>query len=89
MPPDALALCEDPAPVVGFVDVPFGGETRLDVGRLVALRQVPQGQRIVKVVADKAVALETLVRVAGGYRQVAGSHADGQRAARLHWRSDQ
>ena len=47
------------------------------------LRQIPQHQRVVEVVADEAVAFEALVGVAGGDRQVAGGHADGQGAAGL------
>ena len=85
VPFDALAQLEDPALRVGFVDLPFGGETGLDVGRLVGVlaRQVPQHQRVVQVVADETVALETLVRVAGGGRQVARRHRDRQRARGL------
>ncbi len=88
MPLDALAQREDPALVVGLVDMPFGGEARLDVARLVAARQIPQHQRVVEIVADEAVALEALVGVAGGDRQIAGGHADGQRARGLRGAAD-
>src|SRR5215472_11529285 len=63
--------------------MPLGGEPGFDLGRLVGLRQIPQHQRVVEVVADKAVTLESLVGVPRGNRQVAGGHPDGQGAGSL------
>src|SRR5216684_7699289 len=77
-----LAQVYDPALVVVRVDLVGGGEAGLDLGGLVRLGQVPQEEGIVKVVADETIPLKTLVGVPRGYRDVAGSHPDGQRAAR-------
>src|SRR5215467_10937540 len=64
--------------------MPLGGETGLDVGRLVAgPRQIPQQQAVVEIVADKAVAFEPLIGIAGGDRQVASGHADSESAGGL------
>ena len=83
VPFHAFTQLENPALGVAFVDVPFGGETRLDVGCLVALGQIPQHQEIVEVVADKPVAFEPLVGIAGGLRQITRGHADREGAAGL------
>ncbi len=87
MPLHTLAQGKDPTLVVGFVDMPPGGKARFDVGCLLAgPGEVPQHQRVVEIVADKAVAFEPLVGIAGGDRQIAGSHADGQRPCSLRAR---
>ena len=39
-------------------------------------RQIPQQQPVVEIVADKAVALEPLVGIAGRDRNIAGGHRD-------------
>src|SRR5947207_8060960 len=83
-PLHTLTQGENPTLVVGFIDMPLGGETRFDVGGLLAgPGEVPQNQRIVEIVADEAVALEALIGIAGRYRNVAGGHADGQCPCRL------
>src|SRR5437660_667042 len=60
---DALPQMDDPALVVLRVDLIGGRQSRLDLRRLVRLRQIPQQEPVVKVVADEAIPLETLIRV--------------------------
>ena len=83
VPLHAFAQLEDPALVVLRIDMPGRCQARLDVGRLVGAGQVPQHQRVVEIVSDETIALEPLVRIAGGDRQIAGRHADLQHATCL------
>ena len=77
VPLHALAQLVDPAAMVVGIDLPLGGEARLDVRGLVTAREVPQRQPVVEVVADEAEPLEPLIRISRGRWNVAGRHGDG------------
>ena len=72
----AGAQLEDPLGLVVRRRRPFGREAGDDHARLVGRGQVPQRETLVHGVAGEAVALEALVGLAEGARDVGGGHAD-------------
>ena len=60
----------------------MSGETGLYFRRFVRFRQIPEQQSVIESVSDKAITLEALVGIAGGYRNVASGHADDESATR-------
>ena len=83
VPFHALAQMEDPALLIGGINLPARRQARLDVRRLVGRGQIPQRQRVIEVVTDEAEPLEPLIGIAGGDRDIAGGHTDGQDAVGL------